>query len=46
MDPQADGNLRHRLTPLVRAAAKTLMTRRFVKAAELAADIKALLAAG
>lgn len=31
----------HRLTPLVRVAAKTLMTRRFVKAEELAADIKA-----
>jgi HAMP domain-containing protein len=30
-----------RLTPRVRAAAKVLMTRRFVKAEELAADIKA-----
>ncbi len=31
----------HRLTPRVRMAAKVLMTRRFVKAEELAADIKA-----
>ena len=31
----------HRLTPRVRMAAKVLMTRRFVKADELAADIKA-----
>lgn len=31
----------HRLTPRVRVAAKVLMTRRFVKAEELAVDIKA-----
>jgi hypothetical protein len=31
----------HRLTPRIRAAAKVLMTRRFVKAEELAVDIKA-----
>ncbi len=36
-----DENELHRLTPRVRAAAKVLMTRRFVRAEELAVDIKA-----
>ncbi len=38
---QADEDELHRLTPRVRIAAKVLMTRRFVRADELAVDIKA-----
>ncbi len=40
LTPEDEAEL-HRLTPRVRVAAKVLMTRRFVKAEELAVDIKA-----
>lgn len=40
LTPEDEAEL-HRLTPRVRIAAKVLMTRRFVKAEELAVDIKA-----